>query len=61
MTDLKNWVLMPNDYLYQLDLNDIIYDGFGYVILSNGTRIDFADSESEDIHKVERLIFNKNG
>lgn len=61
MTTLKSWILMPNDYLYRLDWDDIIYDGFGYVILSNGIRIDFADNDSEDIHKVERLNFNNNG
>jgi len=61
MTDLKSWILMPNDYLYQLNWDDIIYDGFGYVILSNRTRIDFADNDTEDIHKVERLNFNNNG
>lgn len=41
--------------LNEFNFNDVIFDGSGYVVISNGTRIDI-DAE---IYKPERDAFNK--
>lgn len=49
---------MPNDYLYSIDWDKINIDGFGYVVMDNNQRIDFADNDKEDIYKSERENYN---
>lgn len=46
------WIAGEN---FEFNFDDVIFDGFGYVVLSDGTRIDL-DSES---YQKEREIYTK--
>jgi hypothetical protein len=41
--------------LEELDFQDVIYDGYGYVVMSDGTRVDIE----VDMYREEREAFNK--
>jgi len=40
--------------LEELDFQDVIYDGYGYVVMSDGTRVDIE----VDMYREEREAFN---
>jgi hypothetical protein len=46
------WIAGNN---FEFNFDDVIYDGYGYVVISDGTRIDI-DTQS---YKEERDAFNK--
>lgn len=47
------WIVGKN---LEFDFNDVIFDGLGYVVISDGTRIDI---EPPILYKEEREAFNK--
>jgi len=51
---------MSKDSLNTLDWDKITVDGHGYVVLDDNTRIDFADNDTEDIYKQDRIKWNEN-